>query len=118
MVTPADIRTIIETSLSDIQINALIAQARIIGGDCLAKYDDERADAIVTWMTAHLIASTSLTGSGVVTSDKLGDAQRSYARATLGDGLKGTTYGQQAMLLDTCGCLARLGRARASVEVI
>jgi hypothetical protein len=114
--TAADVRAIIETSLTDGQIEALIADAALAAEKCLLKYDEARQKAIVKWLTAHLIASTG--GNGVLTSQKLGDASETYARATLGDGLKGTTYGQQALLLDTCGCLARLGRARASVEAI
>lgn len=114
--TSADVRAIVDTELTDAQINGVIADASLIAEKCLAGYSDDRQTAILKWLTAHLLASTD--SGGVRTSEKLGDAQESFARATMGDSLKGTTYGQQVMLLDTTGCLSRLGRARSTIEVI
>lgn len=102
------------TSFPEAVVSAIIDDAAMIVEKCVATYDSTRQESIVKWVAAHLIASTG--SEGVMTSDSLGDASTSWARAQLGDALKGTTYGQQALLLDTNGCLARQGRARASIE--
>ena len=104
------------TSFAEAVVSAVIDDAALIAEACIAGYDSDRQTAIVKWIAAHLLASTGT--EGVLTSDKLGDAQQSFARATLGDALKGTTYGQQALLLDTNGCLAKQGRAKAVVQVV
>lgn len=107
----ADVKAIISTALTDEQIGALIDDAALLAEDCIASLSSERQKAILKWLTAHLIASTDF--NGMKTSSKLGDAQDSFARATLGDALKGTTYGQQALALDPCGCLVNIGKVKA-----
>lgn len=117
-VTAADVRAIIETDMSDSVIEALIDQAWLIVDRCMAKWSDDLADAIVTWVTAHLIASTS--SGGVVTQRRLGDAQETYQRVTSADakGLAGTSYGQAAILMDHTQCLSRLGKDAVTVKVL
>lgn len=110
----SDIIELTGTSLSETLINTLIAQAQLIAATCLSGASDELETAVLFWLTAHLVASTSR--SGAVTSYKLGDASESYATAQVGDGIRGTTYGQQAIAL--LPCLATYGRATASLEVI
>lgn len=114
--TVEDVRAITESTLPDAVITALIGDAGLIGGPCIDQYDTARRDAIVKWLAAHLVASTSTDGS--LTSESLGDASRSYARGQLGDRLRGTTYGQQALALDLKGCLTRRGGAPATFEVV
>ena len=97
-------------------VQSVIDDAAILAQDCIKGYDADRQEAIVKWLAAHLLASTQ--DDAVLTSEKLGDAQQSYARAAMGAALAGTTYGQQALALDPKGCLARLGRSRASVQVV
>lgn len=112
--TVNDVRAIILTKKDDAQVQAFIDDAVLLTKSC--GFDGALQKAILRWVTAHLISST--VDEGVVTSDALGGASRSYARASLGNGLAGTTYGQQALALDTAGCLARLGSARASIEKV
>lgn len=105
------------TALSEAIVTTLISDAALIAGDCITPYSEERQTAIIKWLAAHMAASTDA-GGGTLTQDKLGDASQSYARATLGDNLRGTIYGQQALILETNGCLVTRGNGRASVERI
>lgn len=107
--TAADVQLII--SATDAQANAAIEDAALIAEHCVACLSADRQKAIIKYLAAHLIASTNSGASK--TSSKLGDAQDSYARAQLGDALKGTTYGQQAIALDPSGCLLGLGKIKA-----
>lgn len=100
------------TGLSEAVVDALLDDALLILDGC--GYTGDRLDALQKWLAAHLVASHD----GTITSDKLGDAARTYGRATLGTGLSGTMYGQQAMALDTTGCLTRKFSPPASVEIL
>lgn len=115
--TASDVIALTETGLSAAVVTTLIDDAALVAGDCITGYADDRQTAIIKWLAAHMVASTDA-GGGTLTSDKLGDASQSYARATMGDGLRGTIYGQQALALDTNGCLTTRGKGRASVEII
>lgn len=116
MATPSasDVIAITGTKLSSAVVDAIIADAELLAADCLDGVADDKQTAALKWLAAHMVASTN--GSGSVTSKKLGDASKSFAVAQLGDGIAGTTYGQQAIAL--VPCLGYLGRAPASLEVI
>jgi hypothetical protein len=118
--TADDVRAIIETDKTDPQIEAIIADAALIAKACIADLDADVQKAIVKWLTAHLIASSAsgIEGGAQITSMKLGDASESYARASMGAGLAGTSYGQQALALDPNGCLAQIGMRRAYFKVL
>ena len=112
--TAEQVKAIVATDLSDAVVDSIIADAFLMAERCITSLSDERQTAIVKWLAAHLIASTD--ESATVSSSKLGDAQDTYMRATTGERLMGTTYGQQALALDPNGCLARLGNPRATFE--
>lgn len=118
----AEVRLIIETGLTDAQIQALIDDAALLVEGCIADLECSRQAAIIKWTTAHLISNLSSgTGgtTGVITGESLGDASVSYAKPSLvGEGLKSTTYGQQAIALDPNGCLATLGLRKAVVRLL
>ena len=118
----ADVRIIITTALEDAAVAALIDDATLLVEDCVSALSCSRQATIIKWVTAHLIASmsTSTAGqTGVLTSESLGDASRSYAKPTLGEqGLHGTTYGQQAIAYDPNGCLATLGARKTLFKVL
>lgn len=80
-----------------------------------ATYAVTRQAAIVKYLAAHLALSAL---GGQKTQRALGDASETQAPGVLGMTLSGTTYGQQALALDTSGCLARLGRPGAKFEVL
>ena len=102
------------TSFSSSVVQMVIDDAALVAVDCLQSADADTQEAALRWLTAHLIASTGR--EAVVASERLGDAQKSYYRSALGDGISGTTYGQQAIAL--LPCLARTGRAKARITVI
>lgn len=115
--TASDVIALTGTALPEAVVTSLIADAALVAGECLTGYSDDRQTAIIKWLAAHMVASTDA-GGATLTSEKLGDASQTFARATMGEGLKGTIYGQQALALDINGCLAGRGKGRASVEVI
>ena len=104
------------TDLESAVVGSIIDDAALLAEKCLENLDADRQAAALRWLTAHLIASTSDEGSKSVSSSRLGDASDSYSSASTGDGISGTSYGQQAIAI--APCLARLGRARASIKVI
>lgn len=113
----ADVITLTGTSLSEAVVTSLISDASLMASNsCFDAYPEQRRAAIIKWLAAHLVATTP--GSGVVSSEKLGDASITYTRQPLGKGLEGTVYGAQALSLDTNGCLTGIGRGKASVERI
>lgn len=114
--TAAQVKAIVETALDDSVVDSIIADAALLAEHCLQGLSNDRQTAIVKWLAAHLIASTD--SSATLASSKLGDASESYVRATTGERLMGTTYGQQAIALDPNGCLVKLGKAKATFEVV
>lgn len=104
------------TDLPEPVVTAIIDDAALLAEKCLANFSSDRQVAALKWLAAHLIASTSDEGASVRSSEKLGDAADGFARAQLGNGIMGTTYGQQAVAL--APCLGRLGRPTARVTVV
>jgi len=114
--TVAVVRLIVEGDFSDIQVQSVIDDAALMVEACVANYSADRQSAIIRWVTAHLFSM--MPEGRFVTSSKLGDASESYSAPKLGDSLAGSPFGQQALMLDTSGCLARIGRAIATVEKV
>lgn len=112
--TAAVVIALTGTELPEAVVTAIIDDAALMANDCLSPLSAEVQEAALKWLSAHLVASSD--GEGQVSSEKLGDASVTYARGTLGDGISGTMYGQQAIAL--APCLAYLGRARATIGVI
>lgn len=116
--TPADIRAIMATGLTDAQLTAVIADAGLMVRACVESLDSELQAAIIKYAAADLIASAvSTTGRGVLTSRSLGDASDSWS---LGSGatLGGSAYWHRALMLDPNGCLARLGGRTVTFEKV
>lgn len=117
MIAKPDPQTVIDltdTELSEPIVQSIIDDAALIAEKCISGYSEEKQKSVLKWLAAHLIASTD--SGGMIASERLGDAQDQYVRASVGDGIKGTVYGQQAIALSPC--LARIGRAAASIEVV
>lgn len=117
-----DVRVVISTSLTDDQIDDLVAELAIEGSavyECLnALSSDALQKAILRWLAAHFINTIKTAGGGAIVSDKLGDASRSYHAGGLGKELRSSAYGQRALELDPNGCLARIGKPKASIEKV
>lgn len=118
MATPsaADVIALTETDLATAVVTSIIVDAENISAECraAASLTDAEETTVLKWLAAHLVASTR--DSAVLTSTKLGDGADSFQRAQVGDGIAGTVYGQQAIAM--LPCLATLGRAKATVEVV
>ena len=116
--TTDDVRAIITTLRTDTQVEVFIDTAILIAEDVLGSsgYSDGRIKAIHTWLAAHLLASTK--EEGVLSSESVGDASFSYHRANLGMALRGTTYGQQALMLDVDDLLDDVGVPTATIEAM
>lgn len=101
-VEPKQVRDLIETELSDEQINAHINTAHLFT-DEITGLLPERLDMIEMWLSAHFVAITDpeLKGESVG-----GEWSVQYNMANPGEGLRATRFGQQALQLDTTGTLA------------
>lgn len=99
--TATEVKAIIATSFSDALVTELIEDAVLIAEACPALVSSSAAKqkAVVRWISCHLI---SLSSSGQRSQEAIGDASESYTSnsANFGEGLKGTVYGQRALLLE------------------
>jgi hypothetical protein len=117
--TVDDVKEILDTgSLTDAQITAFIGAATILvddvsGDSCM---DATRLAEIERWLAAHLVSMRALQP----VREKIGDASVTYGTsdAALGQGLKSTLYGQQALALDCSGILGRSSAPKMSVKTI
>lgn len=91
-VVPDDVRLIAPefTTRTDDELNQFIALA---SADANAAFLCSLADAAITYLAAHKLSISTRGGSTSVTSEKVGDLQRSFGSATFG--LAGTSYGQE-----------------------
>ena len=117
-VTADEVKQIIDTTLTDTEIDAFITAASLIIDEYLSTNTD-LVDALKTelekWLTAHLIASTR---ERQTISEKAGQAEAQYT-GKLGMGLDLTTYGQMVKLLDTTGILSnQIGKRKASMYAV
>lgn len=118
--TVASVRVLTSTALCDPEIQDFIDDAAAMVEKCVAGLSATLQKTIIKYVAAHLIATSGAGGGDAaqITSRKLGDASRSYARAQTGTFLAGTSFGQQAMALDPNGCLANLGKPGITFEVL
>lgn len=121
--TPAEVKAIIPTDLSDAEVQSFINDAALLGKRCVTPLDADTQKVIVKYLAAHLIQSAGKSsGEGfanvAVTSMKLGDASETYSRAQAGNNIASTSYGQQAIQFDPNGCLARLGERKLVMKVL
>jgi len=114
-VTATEVKVIITTSLADAAIESFIAIANaMVTNTVTCGLGAAVLKEIERWLTAHLI---SITQERMTTDEKLGEATVKYA-GVYGEGLKGTSYGQMVLALDTCNSFANLGKKAASIKAI
>jgi hypothetical protein len=117
-VTVAMISDIISTDLSESSINACINTAHHIVDAQLVSdgiLDAEMLTDIEMYLAAHFVAVRDPRA----TSERIGsEYQVAYERGQQGEGLKATTYGQQALGLDYTGKLAVLGQKQATIRLV
>jgi len=101
-ITDIEVRNIIETSITEGQMQRYIDSAAALS----TLLDDKGINSTILkeiecWLTAHLIASTR---DRQAREEGAGTAYVKYSGLTY-TGLKGTTYGQHALMLDYSGTL-------------
>lgn len=104
-VTGAEVKEIIDTSLTDAQVAPFIAAASAMVDQYLgdAGLSDALLKEIERWLSAHLVAVRDPRAQ----SKGVGDLRIQY-RGRTGLGLDATLYGQQVKALDPTGALASL----------
>ena len=119
-VTPAEVKEIFETGLTDASLDAFIAAANNI---VTAKLTGEgylvaELKEIERWLSAHFAAQMD----PVAETEKIGDSMVRYAlaisRSVKGLKLNNNPYGQQVSVIEYNGILADLGKAAATIETV
>ena len=115
-VTIAEVKEILDTSLTDAQITAFITAANVLVTDVVGSsslVSTALAKEIERFLTAHLITATM---ERQEIQSAVGPISVRYAE--LKEGLKATTYGQQVLMLDLSNGFARLGGKSVSLKAI
>ncbi len=119
-VEPHEVKEIIETARVDIEAfitasNSLVTD--VLGGEGLGTV---RLKEIERWLAAHFLSHAGTDKTvGQVVEEQIGDTRRRFSDGQAAFGkLDSSRYGKMALLLDTTGKLAGLGRTRAQFRVI
>lgn len=111
-VTPMEVKQIISTTLDPTPF--IMAASTLV--DNVLSGTDLSADTlyeIERYLAAHFMTARQQQ----VRSQKIGDAQETYSTA-FGEMLKSSTYGQMALVLDTSGKLADVGKRPAKLQTV
>lgn len=114
-VTTDDVLAIMDTSETNVDIQ--IDMANNFVDEVLSSNEnmtEDRLTNIEIFIAAHFVYMKTPQRK----SEKLGDAADQYHVGKLGEGLNASPYGQQALLLDTSGRLAQLGKQKATFKAI
>ena len=85
-------------------VESAIADAALLLPESCS-YPTERKTAILKYLAAHFLSSSQKGAQGKLAGKSIDGASYSLRGAMLGQGLKGTTFGQQALLLDVDKCI-------------
>lgn len=115
-VTAVDVRVILDTELTDAQIDAYAASSSALVEASGLSTEESLLKEIERWLTAHLIA---ISRDPQLTEGKAGPASAKFLIEG-GLGLNGSTFGQHVRILDPSGKLDELssGKTRALIEAI
>jgi hypothetical protein len=102
-VSDTDVFAIIDTSLSDIDVFINTAHRMVDGYLLNTDLDEETLTDIERYLSAHVLSVQDMR----VKSVGVDVLSESY-QGQWGFGLKGTSYGQMAILLDTSGTLGKI----------
>lgn len=107
----------VSTTLTDTQIQADIDAATClvdqVADGCGSDLSDACLLQVETWLSAHFAAATEITLSLASEKDACSGGSATYA-FKVGDGVKGTPYGQRANSLSG-GCLAEFDKQPANM---
>lgn len=109
LVTGAEVKEILETSLSAAELAPFITAAHEVIDHYLGNEDLTAAllKEIERWFAAHLATARDPLAS----REKIGDAEVTY-QGKFGLGLDGTSYGQMVKSLDITGILSEIGKKK------
>jgi hypothetical protein len=113
-VTSAEVLEIMDTTLTE--VTAFITVANLIVTDKLGAkgLSDDLMKEIERWLSAHFATIKDPSS----TEDKIGSStQKKLSLFLSGEGLKGTKYGQQVLLLDPTGTLVNIGKLPVTFKV-
>jgi len=112
--TEAEVKAIIDTDRTVEQVTPFLKVANLLVTDMLTdqEYSDSLLKEIERWLAAHFVAIRDPR----TVREKIGEAEDTY-QGKFGEGLSGTSYGQQVMLLDYKGVLAEITAAKGSAEL-
>lgn len=115
-VTTDQVRNIIAPGSDAISLDIFVSNASLIVEEDLKDkgMSQSRLDMIELYLAAHF-ATISI---GELTMKKIGDATDDYVKVRLYDGFRSSTFGQQAIALDTSGTLRGANQNPASFEVV
>lgn len=104
-VTEAEVKAILDnTTLTDPQVLAYIGSANTLINTAFGTGTTAILGELEKWVAAHMIA---ITRERQAKKEEAGGAKIEYT-GVYEEGLKSTSYGQMAILLDTTGVLAAL----------
>jgi hypothetical protein len=115
-VTEDEVKGVLQPGSDDIVLTPFISTAHmIVEEDLVGKgMSAERLRLLELYLAAHFSVITI----GELTMKKVGDATDDYVKVRLYDGLRASTFGQQAIALDTSGTLSQMGGTNAVFEVL
>jgi hypothetical protein len=116
-VSDCEVKEVFTTTLNTLPY--IIAAHSVIAQNGLAAYpchDEASLKEVERWLAAHFAATSDQSYS--LQKEKMGDSEDTYFDRSKGEGLKGSSFGQQAILLDCSGVLAILGKRKARFEVL
>lgn len=123
--TVTEVREIITTTLTDPQVQTWIDIASaIVTANVTCGLSAATLEEIERQLTAHFISLLPSTEGGGVTppikKERLGEAEVTYEMGayTSSEQLGTTVYGKTALMLDTCGGLANVGKKAISIKAI
>ena len=113
-VTDAEVKVIIDTTLTD--LSSFITTANLIVNEDLepkGTLSEDRLKQIELYLSAHFVTMRERQ----LKSEEFGDSKDVFL-GEVGEGYASSTYGQQALALDSCGVLAIQGNPKARFEVV
>lgn len=113
LVNATDVREIVDTDLTDGRLANFINMAYVTTKG-MTTTDSETLKQIQLLLSAHYLTVYD----GVVQSQSVGGEYSVTYAMVVGQGLKSSLYGQQALALDTTGTLSRLGMQKANFQVV
>ena len=115
-VTGAEVKEIINTSLTVDEVNPFIAGANaLITGKCSSTYTATELKELERWLAAHFVAVRDPVKSAYTRQSIAGGPAQDYQLTAKNPvGLATTAYGQQVLILDYENTLAGIGVNQAT----